>query len=421
MPTFSEDLAFRGLIHQVTDPGLPARLDAGGLTVYIGFDPTADSLHLGSLLQILTLRRFQQAGHRPIALAGGGTGLIGDPGGKQDERALLTREVLDSYLEGIRPQLAQLLDLTDGLLLDNSVWLGALSTLEFLREVGKHFTVNQMMTKESVRSRIERPEQGISYTEFSYMLLQAYDFLRLHQDHGCDLQVGGSDQWGNITMGIDLIRRVCAEEAWGLTTPLLLKEDGTKYGKTESGAVWLDPRRTSPFAMYQFLVNSSDETVGSLLRYYTFLSHEDIAALDAETVEHPERRQAQRALARAVVGLVHGEGEVKKSEEASAALFGEEIASLSEEMLLAVTRDAPSTEVARADVVAGLSLVDALERTGLAGSRGEARRTIEGGGAYVNNVRSGDVGRTLGQADLLHDRYVLLRKGRRDIHVLLAQ
>jgi tyrosyl-tRNA synthetase len=420
VPTLSEDLAFRGLIHQVTDPGLPARLDAGGLTVYIGFDPTASSLHLGSLLQIVTLRRFQLAGHRPIALAGGGTGLIGDPGGKQDERVMLTPEVLDSYLEGIRPQLAQLLDLTHGLLLDNSAWLSSITAIEFLRDVGKHFTVNQMVAKESVKSRIERPEQGISYTEFSYMLLQAYDFLRLHQDHGCDLQVGGSDQWGNITMGIDLIRKVCQEEVWGLTTPLLLKEDGSKYGKTESGAVWLDPTRTSPFAMYQFLLNSTDDAVSSLLRYYTFLSHEEIAALDTETSEHPERRAAQRALARAVVAMVHGDGEVTKAEEAAAALFSEEIASLTEEMLLAVTEDAPSSEVTRAEITQGLPLVDALERAGLVTSKGEARRTIEGGGAYVNNVRQNEVTRALGPPDLLHDRYLVLRKGRRDVHVLRA-
>ena len=283
MPTFSEDLAFRGLIHQVTDPALPKRLDAGGLTVYAGFDPTADSLHVGSMLLLCTLRRFQLAGHRTITLAGGGTGMIGDPGGKLDERVLLTREVLDGYLAGIRPQLAQFLDLSDGLLLDNSAWLDQLSTLDFLRDVGKHFTVNQMVAKESVKARFERPDQGISYTEFSYMLLQAYDFMRLHVDHGCDLQIGGSDQWGNITMGVDYIRKVCQDEVWGLTTPLVLKPDGTKYGKTETGTVWLDPVRTSPFAMYQFFLNTADAMVGTYLRFFTFLSHEEIEALDAET------------------------------------------------------------------------------------------------------------------------------------------
>jgi tyrosyl-tRNA synthetase len=421
VPTLSEDLAFRGLIHQVTDPDLLGRLDAGGLTVYAGFDPTADSLGVGNMLQLCTLRRFQLAGHRPISLAGGGTGLIGDPGGKQDERALLTREVLDAYLEGIRPQLGQFLDLSDALLLDNSAWLGQLSTLDFLRDVGKHFTVNQMVAKESVKTRFERPEQGISYTEFSYMLLQAYDFLRLHLDHGCDLQIGGSDQWGNITLGVELVRKTCGDEVWGLTTPLVLKADGTKLGKSESGNVWLSAARTSPFALYQFFLNSPDAMVGAYLRFYTFLSHEEIEALDAETAAHPQRRAAQRALAREVVALVHGEAEVVKCEEASAALFGEEIAALGEDMLLAVTEDAPSTQIGRQSFLDGLPLIDALEQSGLAKSRSDARRTIEGGGTYVNNVKQSDVGRTLGTDDLLHDRYIVLRKGPRGVHVLRTE
>jgi tyrosyl-tRNA synthetase len=418
MPTLSEDLVFRGLIHQVTDPALPSRLDAGGLTVYIGFDPTADSLHVGSLLQLCTLRRFQLAGHRPIALAGGATGLIGDPGGRTDERAMLTREVLDAYLDGIRPQLGQFLDLSSALLLDNSAWLSSVTAIEFLRDVGKHFTVNQMVAKDSVRSRFERPDKGISYTEFSYMLLQAYDFLRLHLDHGCDLQVGGSDQWGNITMGIDLIRKVCQDEVWGLTTPLVLKADGTKFGKTETGTVWLDPDRTSPYAMYQFLFNSPDDVVGSYLRFFTFLSHEEIEALDAETADHPERRAAQRALARSVVGLVHGDDEVKKAEAAADALFTDEIAELTEEMLLAATEDAPTTERPRAELADGLALVEALSLAELVASRSEARRTIEGGGVYVNNQRQTDLERQLGTPDLLHDRYILLRKGKREVHLL---
>ena len=418
MPTLSEDLVFRGLIHQVTDPALPSRLDAGGLTVYIGFDPTADSLQLGSLLQLCTLRRFQLARHRPIALAGGATGLIGDPGGKTEERAMLTREVLDAYLDGIRPQLGKFLDLSSALILDNSAWLSSITAIEFLRDVGKHFTVNQMVAKDSVRSRFERPDQGISYTEFSYMLLQAYDFLRLHLDHGCDLQVGGSDQWGNITMGIDLIRKVCQDEVWGLTTPLVLKADGTKFGKTETGTVWLDPDRTSPYAMYQFLFNSPDDVVGSYLRYFTFLSHEEIEALDAETADHPERRAAQRALARSVVGLVHGDDEVKKAEAAADALFTDEIAELTEEMLLAATEDAPTTEMPRAELADGLALVEPLGHAELVASGSEARRTIEGGGVYVNNQRQSDLERQLGTPDLLHDRYILLRKGKREVHVL---
>jgi tyrosyl-tRNA synthetase len=419
MPTLSEDLAFRGLIHQITDPELPKRFDEPGLTVYAGFDPSADSLHVGSLLQLCTLRRFQEAGHLPISLAGGGTGMIGDPGGKEDERQLLTRKTIDRYLEGIRPQLAQFLDLDRALLLNNADWLGSISTIEFLRDVGKHFTVNQMVAKESVRTRFERPDQGISYTEFSYMLLQAYDFLRLHVDQGCDVQFGGSDQWGNITMGIELVRKVTGDEVWGFTTPLIVKPDGTKYGKTETGTVWLDAKRTSPFAMYQFFVNTADEQVGELLRFLTFLSHDEIRRLDTETAERPQLRAAQKALARAVVSLVHGEAEVEKAEEASAALFSEEIAGLSEEMLLAVTADAPTTVVPRAELLGGgLTLVDALVRTGLEQSKSRARSTIDGGGAYVNNVRQSDAARALGADDLLHDRYVVLRKGRRDVHIL---
>jgi len=421
MPTLSEDLAFRGLIQQMTDPDLPKRFDQPGLTVYAGFDPSADSLHVGSLLQLCTLRRFQEAGHRPISLAGGGTGMIGDPGGKDDERQLLTRESIEGYLEGIRPQLGQFLDLDDALLLNNADWLGSISTLEFLRDVGKHFTVNQMVAKESVRARFERPEQGISYTEFSYMLLQAYDFLRLHVDHGCDLQFGGSDQWGNITMGIDLIRKVCGDEVWGFTTPLIVKPDGTKYGKTESGTVWLDARRTSPYTMYQFFVNTSDQQVGGLLRHLTFLSHDEIELLDTDAAERPQQRAAQRALARAVVGLVHGAAEAAKCEEASAALFGEEIAGLSEEMLLAVTEDAPSTSVPRDEVLGGeFTIVEAFERTRLAKSKAEARRTVEQGGAYVNNLRQSDPARPLDRGDLLHDRYVVLRKGKKDVHIVRA-
>jgi tyrosyl-tRNA synthetase len=420
MPTLSEDLTFRGLIHQMTDADLPKRFDQPGLTVYAGFDPSADSLHVGSLMQLCTLRRFQVAGHRPISLAGGGTGMIGDPGGKQDERQLLSLETIEGYLQGIRPQLAQFLDLDNALLLNNADWLSTLSTLEYLRDVGKHFTVNQMVAKESVKSRFDRPDQGISYTEFSYMLLQAYDFLRLHLDHGCDVQFGGSDQWGNITMGVDYVRRVCGDEVWGFTTPLLVKADGTKYGKTESGTVWLDSKRTSPFSMYQFFLNTPDEQVGELLRFLTFLEHDDITALDGMTAEQPQRRQAQRALARAVTGMVHGDAEVAKCEEASAALFGEEIAGLSEEMLLAVTEDAPSTTVPRAELLDGVTLVDLLERTGLVKSKKEARRTVEQGGAYVNNVRQTDDGRTFASGDLLHDRYLVLRKGRKDVHIVKA-
>jgi tyrosyl-tRNA synthetase len=424
VPDLASDLAFRGLLHQVTDEALPARLDRGGLTVYTGFDPSAPSLHVGNLMQLCTLRRLQLGGHRPIAVAGGATGMIGDPGGKTGERALLSPEELAANLAGIRPQLEQFLDFSAtagelrALVLDNRDWLGELPLLDFLRQVGKHFTVNQMVAKESVRWRLERPDQGISYTEFSYMLLQAYDFFRLHQDHGCELQVGGSDQWGNITMGVELIRKLAHAHAYGMTTPLVTKADGTKFGKTESGTVWLDASRTSPYRLYQYLLNCEDVVVGNYLRYFTFLSSAEIEALDRETAEHPARRSAQRALAREVCRLVHGEQELARAERASAALFGEEIALLDERTLLEVVDEAPSSDIGRSALHAGLPLVDALVISGLASSKSDARRRIAEGGAYVNNRREQDVTRLLGSADLLHDRYLVLRRGKRDHHVL---
>ena len=423
MASFSDDLRFRGLLHQVTDERLLDRLDTGSVTAYIGFDPSAPSLHVGSLMQLCTLRRLQLAGHSPIALAGGATGMIGDPGGKSAERNLLSADRLAANLDGIRPQLERFLDFSAGgaRLLDNAAWLGSMPLVDFLRDVGKHFTVNQMVAKESVRARFERPDQGISYTEFSYMLLQAYDFLRLHEDHGCDLQVGGSDQWGNITIGVDLIRRVARAEAFGLTTPLVLKADGTKFGKTESGTVWLDPEMTSPYRLYQFFFNTEDAMVGTYLRYFTFLDHDELVALDQATVERPPARDAQRALAREVCRLVHGHAEVERAERAAAALFGEDIVQLDERTLLDVVDDAPTTLIGRDRLVGGVPLVDVLVTTGLVKSKGEARRAITQGGAYVNNRRSDDVDQALGAADLLHGRYVVLRRGRRDYHLLQAE
>jgi tyrosyl-tRNA synthetase len=422
----SEDLAFRGLIHQMTDEGaLPARLDAGGMTLYGGFDPTGASLHVGNLLQLCTLRRFQLAGHRPIALAGGGTGFIGDPGGKSEERSLLSAEELAANLEGINVQLAQFIDLSasagkaQGLVIDNSTWLGSIRLIEFLRDVGKHFTVNQMVAKESVRARFEREGQGISYTEFSYMLLQAYDFLRLYQDHGCELQIGGSDQWGNITMGVELIGKVARGAAYGLTSPLVTKSDGTKYGKTESGTVWLDARRTSPYKLYQFLLNTEDALVGAYLRYFTFLEHDQLLALDAETAEHPERRAAPRALAQEVCVLVHGAHETERAQRASRALFGEEINDLDEATLLDVVEDAPSSTIARSSLP--LDVVEALAASGLVKSKSEARRAIDQGGIYLNNKKVDDPALSLSTGDLLHDRYLVLRKGRRDYHLLKVE
>jgi len=424
MADFVEDLRFRGLIHQMTDPELGARLAAGPVTGYTGFDPTADSLHVGHLLQVCNLRRLQEAGHRPIAVAGGGTGFIGDPGGKSEERSLLTVDQLEANLAGIRAQLARFIDVGDdgggrALMVNNADWLQPMTLFTFLRDVGKHFTVNQMVAKDSVRSRLSRADQGISYTEFSYMLLQAYDFLRLFDDHGCTLQIGGSDQWGNITMGIELIRKVRQAEAFGLTTPLVLKSDGTKFGKTESGAVWLDPDRTSPYQLYQFFLRSEDAMVGSYLRFFTFLPHDEITALDRSTAEHPERREAHRVLAREVCTLVHGSDETARAEQAAAALFGGDVAGLDERTLLDVFAEAPSTDLPAGHLDdPGPLLVDLLADTGLVGSKSLARTTVTQGGAYVNNGREDDVTRRLTPADLVAGRYVVLRRGKRDHHLV---
>jgi len=422
MTTLFEDLSWRGLVHQMTDPELAKLLDHEALTVYVGFDPTAPSLGLGNLLQLCTLRRLQQAGHRPIAVAGGGTGMIGDPGGKSEERALLSPGQLEANLGGIRSQLERFLDFGAGaLLLDNGEWLWDLGLLEFLRDVGKHVTVNTMMAKESVRARLEEREHGISYTEFTYMLLQAYDFLHLFDTHGCRLQVGGSDQWGNIVMGVDLIRRVRGEQAHGLTTPLVVKADGTKFGKTEAGNVWLDPGLTSPYQLFQVLLRTEDAVVGAYLRYFTWLDHDVIEELEAATDSHPERREAQRALAREVTALVHGEAEAAKAERAARVLFGEEIGDLDEATLLDVFADAPSTAVPRSQLDGeggGWELAEAMVATGLAPSKSAARHTIEQGGAYVNNRRQTDPYARITGDHLLHGRYVVLRKGRRDHHLV---
>ena len=420
-----DDLRFRGLIHQMTDTGLEGRLNGDSLTAYSGFDPTADSLHVGHLLQMCTLRRLQLAGHRPIAVAGGGTGMIGDPGGKSEERALLAPAQLEANLAGIRAQLGRFMDFGGSsgrggaLMVNNAEWLSGLSLLDFLRDVGKHFTVNQMVAKDSVKSRLSRADQGISYTEFSYMLLQAFDFLHLHDAFDCRLQVGGSDQWGNITMGIDLIRKVRQDEAWGLTTPLVVKADGTKFGKTESGTVWLDAARTSPYQLYQFFLNTEDAVVGTYLRYFTFLPHEAIDDLDRSTAARPEERVAQRELARQVCTLVHGEGETTRVEQAAAALFGGAIGDLDEKALLEVLAEAPSSAMAKGRLDSSdLTVVDLMTETGLVRSKSQARTTVEQGGAYVNNQRQTDGDRTIGTDDLVAGRYVVVRRGKRQYHLV---
>ncbi len=421
-----DDWHFRGLVHQVTDDGVLERLSQGGVTAYIGFDPTASSLHLGSLLPICNLRRLQLAGNRPIALAGGGTGLIGDPSFKAAERPLLDKEQLDANVEAIREQLGRFLDFTSGagpaqaLLLNNAQWLTTVTLTDFLRDVGKHFSVNQMVAKDSVKSRLDRDDVGLSFTEFSYMLLQAYDFLRLNLDHGCTLQLGGSDQWGNITMGTELIRKVTGTVAAGLTSPLLLRPDGQKLGKSEMGMgdTWLDASMTSPFALHQWLLNCDDDMMAQMLRFFTFLDHDSILQLDEATARSPQERQAQRALANAVVAMVHGDTAAANAERAGEALFSEAIADLDEATLLQVVADAPSSTLSRSELAAGVDAAELLTRCELASSKGEARRFIEQGGVYVNNVRIEPL-QPVNLSSVLHDRYLVLRRGRRQMHLVV--
>src|SRR5579863_5124855 len=371
-----DDWAFRGLVQQTTDDAILDRLTAGGVTAYIGFDPTAPSLHLGHLMQLCTLRRLQIAGNRPISLAGGGTGLIGDPSFKAVERPLLTVEQIDENLVGIREQLGRFLDFseaagpTQALLLNNADWLTTVSLTDFLRDVGKYFTVNQMIAKDTVKSRLDRDDVGLSFTEFSYMLLQAYDFLRLNLDYDCTLQLGGSDQWGNITVGTELVRKATGQSADGLTMPLLLRADGQKFGKSEGGNehVWLDASMTSPFEMHQFLLNADDVAAPAMLRFFTFLDHDAILELDEATRTVPHERRAQRAAANAIVTMVHGADAALRAERAGEALFAESIAELDEATLLQVVADAPSTNVARSELDGGVDIAELLTRTQLAAS-----------------------------------------------------
>jgi tyrosyl-tRNA synthetase len=422
-----DDWQFRGLVHQITDDAVLDRLSEGGVTAYIGFDPTAASLHLGSLLQICLLRRLQLAGNRPIALAGGGTGLVGDPSFKDVERPLLSLEQLAANVEGIGEQLSRFLDFSPGagasraLLLNNADWLTKLSLTDFLRDIGKHFSVNQMIAKESVKSRLDRDDVGLSFTEFSYILLQSYDFLRLNIDHDCTLQLGGSDQWGNITMGAELVRKVTSKNVAGLTSPLLLRADGKKFGKSEVGneRVWLDASLTPPFAFHQYLLNSEDEMMPALLRFFTFLDHDVILELDEATRTAPQERRAQRALANAVVSFVHGDEAARNAEKAGEALFSEEIAALDEATLLQVVADAPSSTLARSELQTGIEPVDLLVRCDLAGSKAEARRFLEQGGVYVNNRRVEPL-ESIDLSHVLHDRYLVVRRGRRQLHLVVV-
>ncbi len=423
-----QDLEARGLIKQITDPSLADELRKGPITLYCGFDPTSDSLHVGSLLPLLILRRFQLAGHRIIAVVGGATGMIGDPSFKAQERALLTQEQLEKNLRGIRRAIDQILDLSppSGARVENNYdWIREFSFLGFLRDIGKHFSVNIMLAKDSVKQRLEDREQGISYTEFSYMLLQAYDFEFLLQRHGCRLQIGGSDQWGNITAGCELIRRMGAArgkpspEVYGLTFPLVTKADGSKYGKSESGNVWLAAEKTSPYQFYQFFLQTADADVGKLLKYFSLRPLTEIDALLSEFARAPEKREAQKALARELTEMLHGADELRKVEAATQALFGGDLSALDATMLSDVFAEAPSTEKARSVLSGpGYALAEALADTGLCGGKGAARKDLQAGGIYVNNERVQDPAATLTEKHLMAGRFIVLRKGKKTYHLL---
>ena len=410
------DLKWRGLLNQVTDEHIDQFLLEKRRTIYTGFDPTGPSLHVGHLVAIMNLRRAQRAGHRPIALLGGATGMIGDPSGKSEERQLLTPETIAENVRSIRAQMETFLDFDEkdgALLLNNFEWMKDFSFLDFLRDVGKHFPVNVMLTKDSVKSRLERTDSGLSYTEFSYMLLQSYDFVVLNRDYGCEAQFGGSDQWGNITAGIDLARRMTGTQLYGLTTKLLTKSDGKKMGKTESGAVWLDPNRTSPYHFYQYWVNVDDADIPNVLRFFTDLSEPETAELLAEHEKDPGKRLPQKQIAMELTRLVHGQAGLRAAEKATEIFFGAEVSQLDDSQLGPIFADVPSIEVTRAELEEGLPLIDALVRAKLAGSKGDARRAIQQGGAYVNNRPGGDLDRKLTTADLASETMIVLRSGKK--------
>ena len=409
-PTLLDDLEWRGLLAHSTDlDALRGALAEGSVKYYVGFDPTAPSLHMGHLVQVLTARRLQRAGHRPYALVGGATGMIGDPK-DSGERSLNSLDVVKDWVQRVRGQIEPFLEFEGpnaATMVNNYDWTASLSTIDFLRDVGKHFPVNRMLARDVVARRLE---QGISYTEFSYVLLQSWDFLNLYRDHGVTLQFGGSDQWGNLTAGVELIRRSDGGRAHAFATPLLTKSDGTKYGKTEGGALWLDPEMLSPYAFHQFWLNVEDEKVGELLRVFSFLDRSEIEALEAETAEKPWLRTGQKHLADEVTTLVHGAAEAEQARTAGAALFGGgDLHGLTPATLGAALREAGSTEV-RGEVP---TVVDLLVETGLARSKGEARRTVGEGGAYLNNARVEDPDHVPAEADLLGDGWLVLRRGKK--------
>jgi len=419
MASVYDTLEQRELIAQCTDPELRDKLGQERFTVYCGFDPTAESLHLGNLVPVIGLAHLQRAGHRVLLVVGGATGMIGDPSGRSEERNLLDTRQIERNVAGVRAQLSRYLDF-DGdnpaEMLNNHDWIGPMRFVDWLREVGKYFTVNYMLAKDSVQSRL-RSEAGISYTEFSYMTLQAYDFLYLFDHHGCRLQVGGNDQWGNITAGIDLIRKLRQQPAYGLTFPLITTATGEKFGKSAGNAIWLDRGRTSPWDFYQYLVRQDDRDVIRLLKIFTFVPLERIAELEQAVRERPERREAQKTLAFEVTSIVHGRETAEEMARAAEIVYGSEIKDLSDETLAAVFASVPSTELARSELEAGVALVELLARTGLTKSKGEARRLLKAGGIYVNNVRMTEEV-TLSTAHLASRSYIVLRSGKKNYHLV---
>lgn len=414
-----EELQWRGLVYQASE-GLPDVMAKEKMTAYIGFDPTASSLHVGSLIQIIMLTHMQRHGHSPIAIAGGGTGMIGDPSGKSQERQLLSMEKLEENVQGIKAQLSKFLDFDSKVnparLVNNADWLATIPTVTFMRDVGKYFTVNYMLAKDSVKRRIDL-EQGISFTEFSYMLLQAYDFLVLFDRYHCTLQIGGSDQWGNITAGIDLIRSQRGAQAHALVVPLLTNPSGVKFGKSESGAVWLDPKLTSPYRFYQYWFNADDRDVISYMKWFTFLAPAEIDELANAVATAPEKRHAQRTLAQMLTRMVHGDNELAKAERASQVLFGAEISEMSVADVLDIFADVPSSEIAK-DKIDGMGLLDLLVLTGLCSSKSDARRLTQSGGVYLNNRRVADMNQTLSLTQSIDGRLLILRKGAKQYHVV---
>jgi tyrosyl-tRNA synthetase len=414
MGAFSE-LQWRELVYDSTE-GLSELLERQSMTVYNGFDATGPSLHVGHLLPIVCLARLQRLGHTPIALVGGGTGLIGDPSGKSAERSLLTFEQVEENARSIRGQLERFVEFSGShaaQLVNNLDWLRPIGFLEFLRDVGKHFTVNYMMAKDSVKRRLAS-EEGISFTEFSYQLLQAYDYVVLHDRFNCNLQTGGSDQWGNITAGIDLIRKLRSARAYGLVYPLITNAAGTKFGKTEAGAVWLDASLTSPFRFYQFWLNTDDRDVVRYLKFFTWLDRATIEALEQEVTRAPEQRDAQRVLAREVTTMVHGSEHMQSAERASAVLFGSSLVHASVEDILTVFDDVPSVEVSRTELSAGVATVELVVKTGLAASKGEASRLIKQGGLYINDQRMAEERGRVTLDHTIDGRVMVLRKGQRE-------